>query len=356
LSFGFWFKKQDLNKLPEEKPMLKVGIIGGSGLTGRELIKILLKHHDVQLAFVTSRASAGQKISSIFPEFLGLTSLSFIDPSEAQIFAEADFFFVCLPHTAAMDFVKKARDKGKPVVDLSADYRMKDVKTYAKFYKTEHKYPALLKQAVYGLPELFRNKIKGAQLVANSGCHAACTILGAAPALKHLPAESIISDSKTGVSGAGIKAVASSMYININENVTPYNTGFKHRHAPEIVEVLKNATGKKTKLVLTPQLTAVDRGMLATIYIKLKKGVTVEKAQKIYTDFYKNEFFVRFPETISMHNSQNTNFVDIKVEDSGQKDILLVVVSFDNLGKGASGNAVQNMNIMMGFEESAGLI
>lgn len=336
--------------------MLKVGIVGGSGLTGREIIKILLKHPDAEISYVTSRASAGQKISAVFPEFLGLTDESFIDPSDSKVFTGADFMFVCLPHTDAMDFVKKAVDKGKPVVDLSADYRMKDVKTYLKFYKTAHKYPELLKRAVYGLPELFRDKIKGAQLVANSGCHAACTILGAAPALLHLPVESIISDSKTGISGAGIKAVATSMYININENVTPYNTGFKHRHAPEIVEVLRSATGKKAKLILTPQLTSVDRGMLATIYMKLKKGVSVDKVKKIYTDFYKGEFFVRFPENISMHNNQNTNFVDIKVDDSGQKDILLVTVSFDNLLKGASGNAVQNMNIMMGFEESAGLI
>ena len=336
--------------------MLKVGIIGGSGLTGREIIKIMLKHPDAQMSYVTSRASAGQKISSVFPEFLGLTDDSFIDPADSKVFTAADFLFVCLPHTDAMDFVKKARDKGKPVVDLSADYRMKDLKTYAKYYKTAHKYPALLKEAVYGLPELFRDNIKGAQLVANCGCHASCTILGAAPALAKLPVEYIISDSKTGVSGAGIKATSTSMYININENVTPYNTGFKHRHAPEIVEVLKNATGKKAKLILTPQLTSVDRGMLATIYIKLKKGITVDKAKKIYTDFYKNEPFVRFPEAISMHNNQNTNFIDIKVEDSGVPDILLVVASFDNLLKGASGNAVQNMNIMMGFEESAGLV
>ena len=336
--------------------MLKVGIIGGSGLTGREIIKILLKHPDAQLSYVTSRASAGQKISSVFPEFLGLTDESFIDPSDTKVFTDADFLFVCLPHTDAMDFVKKARDKGKPVVDLSADYRMKDLKTYTKYYKTTHKYPALLKEAVYGLPELFRKDIRGAKLVANCGCHASCTILGAAPALAKLQVEHIISDSKTGISGAGIKATSTSMYININENVTPYNTGFKHRHAPEIVEVLKNATGKKAKLILTPQLTSVDRGMLATIYIKLKKGITIDKAKKIYTDFYKNEPFVRFPEVISMHNNQNTNFIDIKVEDSGQPDILLVVASFDNLLKGASGNAVQNMNIMMGFEESAGLI
>lgn len=336
--------------------MLKVGIIGGSGLTGRELIKILFHHPDAEISYVTSRASAGQKISAVFPEFLGMTDLSFIDPSDNKVFTDADFLFVCLPHTDAMDFVKKARDKGKPVVDLSADYRMKDVKTYAKFYKTAHKYPALLKQAVYGLPELFRDKIKGAALVANSGCHASCTILGAAPALKYLQVESIISDSKTGISGAGIKAVASGMYINVKENITPYNVGFKHRHAPEIVEVLKSATGKKAKLVLTPQLAPVDRGMLATIYMKLKKAVSVDKVKKIYADFYKGEAFIRFPETISMHNNQNTNFMDIKVEDSGQKDILLVTASFDNLMKGASGNAVQNMNLMMGFEEGAGLI
>ena len=336
--------------------MLKTGIIGGSGLTGRELIKILLKHGGVCPSIVTSRASAGKKVSDIFPEFNTLTDLEFTDPADGSIFGAADFFFVCLPHTDAMEFVKKAHARGKKVVDLSADYRMRDAKTYAKFYKTKHKYPALLKQAVYGLPELFRAEIKDCAIAANAGCHASCAILGAAPAVKKLQVESVISDSKTGVSGAGMKAVSSSMYININENDTPYNVGFKHRHAPEITEVLKRYTGKSVKLVLTPQLIPVDRGMLATIYIKLKKGVALEKAKKIYRDFYAGEPYVRFTENISMRNVQNTNFIDIKVEDSGQKDILLVIAAFDNLLKGASGNAVQNMNIMMGFEETEGLL
>jgi N-acetyl-gamma-glutamyl-phosphate reductase len=336
--------------------MINVGIIGGSGLTGREIIKILLKHGGTRITAVTSRSSAGKKVSDIFPEFNTLTDLVFTDPGEKNLFGAADFFFVCLPHTEAMEFVKKAHDAGKKTVDLSADYRMQNTKTYEKFYKTPHKYPELLKKAVYGLPELFREKIKKADITANAGCHASCTILGAAPALKNLQVESVISDSKTGISGAGIKPVASSLYININENDVPYNVGFKHRHAPEITEVLKRTTGKNVKLILTPQLIPVDRGMLATIYIKLKKAAPLDRMKKIYRDFYLNEPFVRFAENISMHNVQNTNFIDIKVEDSGQKDILLVITAFDNLLKGASGNAVQNMNLMMGFDETEGLL
>jgi N-acetyl-gamma-glutamyl-phosphate reductase len=336
--------------------MLKTGIIGGSGLTGRELIKILLKHGGACPSIVTSRASAGKKVSDVFPEFNTLTDLEFTDPADSSIFSAADFFFVCLPHTDAMEFVKKAHARGKKVVDLSADYRMRNTATYEKFYKTKHKYPELLKKAAYGLPELFRDEIKGSVIAANAGCHASCTILGAAPAVKKMQVEYVISDSKTGVSGAGMKPVAGSMYININENNTPYNVGFKHRHAPEITEVLKRSTGKSVKLILTPQLIPVDRGMLATIYIKLKKSVTLEKAKKAYCDFYAGEPFVRFPENISMRNVQNTNFIDIKVEDSGRKDILLVIAAFDNLLKGASGNAVQNMNLMMGFDETEGLL
>jgi N-acetyl-gamma-glutamyl-phosphate reductase len=336
--------------------MLKVGIIGGSGLTGREIIKVLLKHGEARPSIVTSRASAGKKVSDVFPEFNRLTDIEFTDPKENSIFGSADFFFVCLPHTDAMEFVKKAHDRGKKVVDLSADYRMRSAKTYEKFYKTAHKYPELLKKAVYGLPELFRGEIKNADIAANAGCHASCTILGAVPALKHMQVESIISDSKTGISGAGMKPVASSLYINVNENDVPYNVGFKHRHAPEITEILKRATGKNAKLVLTPQLIPVDRGMLATIYIRLKKGLTAAAAEKIYRDFYAGEPFVRFTDNISMHNVQNTNFIDIKIEDSGHRDILLVIAAFDNLMKGASGNAVQNMNIMMGFDETEGLL
>jgi N-acetyl-gamma-glutamyl-phosphate reductase len=335
--------------------MLKVGIIGGSGLTGRELIRLIINHGETTLSYVTSRHNAGKKVSEVFPEFTSLYNEPFIDPSDNKVLSDVDAVFVCLPHTEAMEFVKKASDHGIRTIDLSADYRIKDVKVYEATYKHAHKYPELLKKAVYGMPEINRTAITKADIVANTGCYANCTMLGVLPALSKLKVESIISDAKSSVSGAGIKLVSSSMYINVNENETPYNVGRRHRHVPEIEEVLEAATGKRVPFIMTPQLIPVDRGMLATIYIKLKKGVSVQEAKDLYEEFYSGEPFVRIQDTISIHNVANTNFCDIKIEDSGYADTLLVVSALDNLLKGASGNAVQNMNIMFGFEENAGL-
>ncbi len=336
--------------------MVKAGIIGGSGLTGRELIKILLKHSETEITCITSRQYAGKKVSDIFPELSGRHAGIFTDPADKKVLSDVNLLFVCLPHTEAMEFVKKAYDHGIRTIDLSADYRIKDKKVYEDTYKHVHKYPELLKKAVYGMPEINREQIRKADIVANTGCYANCTMLGVLPALSKLKVESIISDAKSGISGAGIKLAASSMYINVNENETPYNVGRKHRHVPEIEEVLEKATGKRVPFILTPQLIPVDRGMLATIYLKLKKGVSVEEAKEIYTEYYAAEPFVRIQENISIHNVANTNFCDIKIEDSGYKDTLIVVSAIDNLLKGASGNAVQNMNIMLGFDEKEGLV
>ncbi|MCE5299274.1 MAG: N-acetyl-gamma-glutamyl-phosphate reductase [Spirochaetia bacterium] len=338
--------------------MIRAGIIGGSGLTGRELIKILLRHSQATVSYVTSRQYAGKSVAEVFPEFASVTDTEFIDAADKRVLDKSvvDVIFVCLPHTEAMHFVGKAYQKGIRVVDLSADFRIKDVKLYEKVYKEKHKYPELLKRAVYGLPELFRTEISRACIVANPGCYATCTILGAAPALAGLQVESIISDAKSGISGAGIKPTPSSMYISVNENETPYNVGKKHRHQPEIVEALYRGTGKRTDLIFTPQLVPMDRGMLATIYIRLKKAVDLEKVKKVYRERYTAEPFVRLTENISVHNVQNNNFCDIKVEDSGDKKTLLVVSAIDNLLKGASGQAVQNMNIMFGVDEKDGLL
>jgi N-acetyl-gamma-glutamyl-phosphate reductase len=334
--------------------MIKVGIIGGSGLTGRELIRIILRHAKASISYVTSRHYAGTKVSAVFPEFASMYDGSFIDPSDPKVFSGVDAVFVCLPHTEAMEFVNNANGRGIRVIDLSADYRIKDAKVYETWYKQPHKYPELLKRAVYGMPEINREAIRKADIVANTGCYANCTMLGVLPALSKFKVESIISDAKSGVSGAGIKAKDSSMYININENDTPYSVGRRHRHVPEIEEVLESATGKRVPLIMTPQLVPVDHGMLATIYMKLKEPVSLEDIKTAYAEFYNGEPFIRMQDVISMHNVVNTNFCDIKVEDSGYGDTLLVVSTLDNLIKGASGNAVQNMNIMFGFDEKEG--
>ena len=218
--------------------MIKAGIIGGTGMTGRELLRILVNHPFVKITCVTSRGSSGQKISGVFPELNKKTPLSFVPPDDASVFGDTDVVFVCLPHTEAMEFVKAAADKGKKVIDLSADYRIQDVKVYQKWYKHEHKYPQLLKKAVYGLPEFFKEKIKKASVVANPGCYASTMLLGAGPAIGKYPFTDVIVDAKSSISGAGVKPTSTNIFMNVNENIFPYNVGRAHRHVPEVEEVM----------------------------------------------------------------------------------------------------------------------
>jgi N-acetyl-gamma-glutamyl-phosphate reductase len=336
--------------------MIKASIIGGSGFTGRELVKILIKHGGVEITSITSRQYQGVKISSVYPEFLGLTDLKFSNPSEKNIFTGLDAAFICLPHTEAMEYVKKAYEKGVKAIDLSADFRIKSAVEYKKWYKHEHKYPELLKKAVYGQPELYRKEIENALILANSGCHATASILGIAPAISNFSVADIIADSKTGISGAGAKPSDTNTYMNINENIIPYNFGRRHRHIGEIEDVIKSKYGKKINMIMTPQLTSLDRGILVTLYIKLKKWVPVDKAKKVYADFYAGEPFIRLVDSISLHPVQHTNFCDILVDGVEENKTLIVITAIDNMMKGASGQAVQNMNIMFGFDEKEGLI
>ena len=253
-------------------------------------------------------------------------------------------------HTAK--FVQKS----VRVIDLSADYRIKNTSVYKKVYGRDHKYPELLKEAAYGLPELNREKIKKARVVANTGCYAVCAVLAAAPALKAFDVESVICDAKTGISGAGIKPTPASAYINVNENVIPYNAGRKHRHVPEIEEALFFETGKKIKIILTPQITSMDRGMVGVCYIKLKKTADLKRVRSVYEKAYGGEKFIRLVESINLRSVQNTNFCDINIEPVKELNMLIVISALDNLGKGASWQAVQNMNIMFGFDEAEGLL
>ncbi len=336
--------------------MIRVGIVGGSGITGRELIRVLSRHNGAEIKYITSRGSKGKRIDSSFPEFAGICGLSFCEPSDDVLFEGVDTAFVCLPHTEAMEYVRKFEDKKIRVIDLSADYRIKDLKTYEKVYGHKHKYPDTVKRAVYGLPEFYREEIKKAGVVANTGCYAVCVTLALAPAVKHLSVESVICDAKSGISGAGIKPTAVNHYMNISENIIPYNYGRVHRHVPEIEAALKAKTGKKTEIIMTPQLTALDRGMLSVNYIKLKKWVDIEKVKKLYTDYYEGEFFVRFKDKVDVRGVQNTNFIDMAISGVKEHRTLIVISVVDNLGKGASWQAVQNMNIMFGIDEKEGLL
>jgi N-acetyl-gamma-glutamyl-phosphate reductase len=336
--------------------MIKAGIIGGTGMTGRELIRILVNHPSVKITCVTSRGSAGKKVAEAFPEVNGMTDLSFVAPDDPAVFGKTDVIFVCLPHTEAMDFVKLASDKGKKVIDLSADYRIQDVKTYRKWYKNEHKFPELLKKAVYGLPEFFREKIKKADVTANPGCYASTMLLGAGPALGKYPFSDVIIDAKSGISGAGVKPTNTNTFLHVNENTYPYNAGRAHRHIAEVEEIFYAKFKKKTQIVFTPQIIPVERGIMANIYIKLNKWVDVEKVRKYYSEFYKGEPFVRIVDAIGIHQVQNTNFCDIKISGVEERSMLVVFAALDNMRKGASGQAVQNMNLMFGLDEKEGLL
>jgi N-acetyl-gamma-glutamyl-phosphate reductase len=342
--------------------MLKVAILGGSGYTGSELLRLLLSHPHVKVTAVTSERSAGLPVSDVFQNFRN-TNLKFESLKQGAISKKADLFFLCLPHKTSQEAVAYLHKAGKKVIDLSADYRIKNAKVYGKWYNTPHLFGPLLKKAVYGLPEIYRDSIKKTSIVANPGCYPTSSILGLAPIMgeSYINPESIIIDSKSGTSGAGRNPSQPLMFCEVNDSVKAYSVTV-HRHTPEIEQELSLLSKKKIKIIFTPHLIPMDRGILSTIYVRLNKKVILAHVQKQYHDFYRNEPFVRvlkngaYPATKTVKGS---NFCDISVfldkrADNGQT--LIIVSAIDNLLKGASGQAVQNMNIMYGFEETAGLL
>ncbi|MBI5056881.1 MAG: N-acetyl-gamma-glutamyl-phosphate reductase [Nitrospirae bacterium] len=339
--------------------MLKVAILGGSGYAGSELLRLLLSHPHVEVTAVTSERSAGTKIADSFLH-LRNTDLKF-EPLDLKILKEkADLFFLCLPHKTSQEAVAALHKAGKKVVDFSADYRIKNIKVYQDWYNTSHNFPGLLKKAVYGLPEIYRKQIKKASIIANPGCYPTSAILGLAPVIgkDFIDSDSVIVDSKSGTSGAGRSPAQPLMFCEVNESVKAYAVT-SHRHTPEIEQELSAVSKKKIKIIFTPHLMPIDRGILSTIYLRLKKKVNLSGVQKIYNEFYKDEPFVRvlnngvYPTTKAV---KGTNFCDLSVFHDKRTQSLIVVSAIDNLLKGASGAAVQNMNIMYGFDETAGLM
>jgi N-acetyl-gamma-glutamyl-phosphate reductase len=339
--------------------MLKVAIVGASGYTGVELLRILHCHPEAVVTCVTSERSAGKRISDIYPGLKGRCDLLLENLEPVRVAGKADFIFTALPHKAAMEVAPTFLSLGKRIVDLSADYRLQDPKEYEKWYEP-HLSPKLLKKAVYGLSELKRARIAGADLVANPGCYPTTVILGLAPLLKNklIDPAAIIADSKSGVSGAGRSAKVDSLYCEVNEGFKAYGVGGSHRHIPEIEQELGLLAGKKLTITFTPHLAPMDRGILSTIYAVPFAPVTTAGLLKVYNDFYKGEPFVRvlpegsFPSTAFVRGS---NFCDIGLTVDSRSGRVIVVCAIDNLVKGASGQAVQNMNIMCGFPEAMGL-
>ncbi|HSR10828.1 MAG TPA: N-acetyl-gamma-glutamyl-phosphate reductase [Thermodesulfobacteriota bacterium] len=338
--------------------MTRVGVVGATGYTGVELIRLISRHPRVRLTALTAERNVGQPIWKLFPSVLKLTDLV-CGPLDVNAVSQAcEFVFLALPHKAAMEVAPAFVDKGMKVVDLSADFRLNDPAVYEEWYEP-HSAPSLLKEAVYGIPELHREEIKKARLVANPGCYPTSVILALAPALKRglIDLRTIIADSKSGVSGAGRSAVVSSLYAEVSENFKAYKVT-EHRHTPEIEQELSRAAGEKVNLTFTPHLTPMKRGILSTIYATLKKPIAEQELQSIYSEFYGREKFIRLrppdllPGTADVFGS---NYCDIGMRIDKRFDRLILLSAIDNLVKGASGQAVQNMNLMLGFEESAGL-
>jgi len=336
--------------------MINVGIFGATGYAGEELIGILLKHPQVKITYLTAKVDRPVPIAEIFPKLGNQLDLICGFPKVKEASDKCELVFLALPHTASMDFVPQLLKAGKKVVDLSADYRLQDIKVYEKFYKIMHKDKANIKEAIYGLPELYREDIKKSRLIANPGCYPTAAILGLAPLVScgEIDFDSIIIDAKSGFSGAGRNFAVSQS----SEDFKAYKVNL-HQHAPEIDQELSKLAGKKIKVTFVPHLLPLERGILATIYVKKIRNSKSEiiNLLSLYKKFYKKEPFVRILEDGSFPQLKDvvqTNFCNIGIKE--EPESVIIIVAIDNLLKGASGQAVQNMNIMYKFCEQTGLV
>jgi len=335
----------------------KVAVLGASGYTGSDLLRLLLVHPNIEITHLTAEKHAGRMISDVFPHLRGFLDLELKPLKSKLIPKDIDIVFAALPHGTSALVIKELFERDIKIIDLGADFRLSN-KNYKKWYG-EHPCPELIKKAVYGITELNRDQVKKAKLVSNPGCYPTSAILGLAPVLKNNIADqaSIIVDSKSGVSGAGRSPSLDYHYSEVNEGLKAYKIG-EHRHMPEIEEALSNYSGLKVQVSFTPHLIPMDRGILSTIYVNLNKKVTTKKLISLYEEHYKDEKFVRIsPEKVypSTNQVRGSNYCDIGIKVNSSNNTAVIVSVIDNLVKGASGQAVQNMNVMMGYEEATGL-
>jgi len=337
---------------------MKVSVIGATGYTGVELVKILLKHPQVEIETITSQSFANKKISEIYPSLV--TDLVCQELNINKIALSSSFIFTALPHRISMEIVGKLHSRGKKIIDLSADFRFIDPLIYEEWYGTPHQKKELLKKAIYGLPELYREKISRARLVANPGCYPTSSILALAPLVNSgsTKENDIIIDAKSGVTGAGRRLSLATHFPEVNENIRAYQV-VGHRHIPEIEEQLSKLTTREIIITFVPHLVPINRGILSTCYAALKQKTDTKDLLKLYQDFYKEEPFVeilpqgKFPQTKEVLNSNRCRIGITVNERSGRA---IIISAIDNLAKGAATQAVQNMNIMCGFEETMGLV
>ena len=336
--------------------MIKVGIIGSTGYTGKKLVELLLNHPFVEITYLSSQRYKNTFYSSIYPEFRKKLNLKCEALSLDKVCEKSDIIFLCVPHTTSMEITPHLLKKNKKVIDLSADYRIKNPRIYKKFYKVMHKDLRNLKKSVYGLPEFFKEEIEEADLVSNPGCYSTVVLLSILPLImEDVIKESVFIDAKSGASGAGRKLQEGLLYCEVNENVKCYSP-FVHRHIPEMEEVIYRLTKKTVKLNFVPHILPLSSGIMVDIYIRLKKFLTSRDLKKIYS-VYSSQPFVRICEDLpSLKNVVGTNFCDIGMRILKEEKILLVVGVIDNLIKGAGGQAIQNMNIISGLSQTEGLM
>ena len=339
--------------------MIRAGIIGATGYAGAELVRILLGHKDTEIRWFGSRSYIEQKYASIYQNFFQLVDAACMDDNMEALADQVDVIFTATPQGLCASLVNEGILSKCKVIDLSADFRLKDVAVYEEWYKITHKAPQFLPEAVYGLCEINREKIRGSRLVANPGCYTTCSILTCYPLVKEglIDPDTLIIDAKSGTSGAGRGAKTDNLFCEVNENMKAYGVG-THRHTPEIEEQLGYACGRDIRLSFTPHLVPMNRGILVTAYASLTRPVSYEEVKAVYDKYYGKETFVRvlekdvFPQTKWVEGS---NYVDVNFKLDPRTNRVVLMGALDNLVKGAAGQAVQNMNLLFGCRENEGL-
>ena len=339
--------------------MIKVGIIGATGYAGVEIVRLLQQHKDAEVVWYGSRSYIDKKYADVFANMFEIVDEKCLDDNIEELADKVDVIFTATPQGLCSSLVNEEILNKVKIIDLSADFRIKDVATYEKWYKIEHKSPEFIDEAVYGLCEINREKTKKARLIANPGCYTTCSILSIYPMVKEglIDPKSIIIDAKSGTSGAGRGAKVPNLFCEVNENIKAYGVG-THRHTPEIEEQLGYAAGEEVLINFTPHLVPMQRGILVTAYANLKKEVTYEEVKAVYDKYYKKEQFIRVLENETPPETrwvEGSNFVDVSFKVDERTGRIIMMGAMDNLVKGAAGQAVQNMNIMFGLPENEGL-
>ena len=339
--------------------MIKAGIIGATGYAGQQLASLLVNHPEAEIKFVSSNSYAGQLFSDIYPQFYKILDMPLLSTEEAKAaMSDVDVVFTALPNGLVFELAQLALEKGIKIIDFSADFRLDDPNVYEEWYKTEHTAKDLISKQVYGLAELWRDKIKGADLIANPGCYTTASILAISALLREdglVDTDHIIIDAKSGITGSGRKKDLSLLYAEAGESVKAYGIAH-HRHTPEIEQELSKVAGKEIQVQFTPHLMPMKRGILATIYVDLKKDVTEDDLYAVYEKYYGDENFIRIRRGMcETRFVVGTNFCDISVRVDRRTHRAIITSCIDNMVKGAAGQAVQNMNVAFGLEETAGL-